>query len=337
VAPTPAAKARIDGDLVYFNWADYLDPAVLKGFQKEYGVRIIETNFDSYEGMMAKLTSGNQYDVIFPGAKFVDLLRRQGRLQRIDKTQLKNAGQVFGSGGFFDDPWYDAKSEHSVPFTVYKTGIAYRKDKVTTMTGSWADLWNSRAKGKIFTLDNQDEAIGMAALRLGLDVNTAKPDELARIQDLLLTQKPFLRGYSSDDINDMASGDSWIHQMWSGDFLYFLLNEADDPAKYDFIAPSEGTPINSDAYAIPANAAHPGTALLFIDYMLRPKNAVKNIEYLGYPMPIAGAAGTFEKLAEAAPACNVSLSDLSNPTVFRTQTPEDQKARSAVWTQVKAS
>jgi spermidine/putrescine transport system substrate-binding protein len=336
-SPTPAAKARIDGDLVYFNWADYLDPAVLKGFQKEYGVRIIETNFDSYEGMMAKLTSGNQYDVIFPGAKFVDLLRRQGRLQRIDQAQLANADQVFGSGGFFDDPWYDPKSEHSVPFTVYKTGIAYRKDKVTTMTGSWADLWNPRATGKIFTLDNQDEALGMAALRLGLDVNTAKAEDLARIQDLLLTQKPFLRGYSSDDINNMASGDAWIHQMWSGDFLYFLLNEADDPANYDFVAPSEGTPINSDAYAIPSNAAHPGTALLFIDYMLRPANAVKNIEYLGYPMPIKGAAGTFEKLAETVPACNVSLSDLSNPTVFRSQTPEDQKARSAVWTQVKAS
>jgi len=231
----------------------------------------------------------------------------------------------------------DPKSEHTVPFTVYKTGIAYRKDRVSTMTGSWADLWNPQAKGKIFTLDNQDEALGMAALRLGLDVNTAAPADLSRIQDLLLSQKPFLRGYSSDDINDMASGDSWIHQMWSGDFLYFLLNQADDPAKYDFIAPSEGAPLNSDAYAIPANAAHPGTALLFIDYMLRPKNAVKNIEYLGYPMPIKGAEGTFEKLAELVPACNVSLADLANPTVFRSQTPEDQKARSAVWTQVKAS
>ena len=27
---------------------------------------------------MAKLNSGNQYDVIFPGAKVVDLLRRRG-------------------------------------------------------------------------------------------------------------------------------------------------------------------------------------------------------------------------------------------------------------------
>jgi spermidine/putrescine transport system substrate-binding protein len=333
----PAAKAAVDGDLVYFNWADYLDPGVLKGFQKEYGVKIIETNFDSYEAMLAKLGSGNQYDVIFPGAKFVDQLRAQGKLQRIDKTQLENADQVFGSGGYFDDPWYDPSSDFSVPFTVYKTGIAYRKDKVDTMTGSWKDLWNEQASGRIFTLDNQDEALGMAALILGFDVNTANPDELAQIKELLLSQKPLLRGYSSDDIKNMASGDAWIHHMWSGDFLYTISYEVDEPKNYGFIAPKEGTPINTDAYAIPTNAAHPGTALLFIDYMLRPENAVKNINYLGYPMPVKGASGTFEALAEKVPAINVSLADLENPTVFKNLTPEETALRSAVWTEVKAS
>ncbi|MFN8168180.1 MAG: spermidine/putrescine ABC transporter substrate-binding protein [Candidatus Nanopelagicales bacterium] len=333
----PAATAKVDGDLVYFNWADYLDPEVLKGFQKEYGVKIIETNFDSYESMLAKLGSGNQYDVVFPGAKFVDQLRQQGKLQRIDKTQLKNADQVFGGGGYFDDPWYDPKSDFSVPFTVYKTGIAYRKDKVSSMTGSWKDLWNEQAKGRIFTLDNQDEALGMAALLLGYDVNTAKPDELAKIKELLLSQKPLLRGYSSDDIKNMSGGDAWIHHMWSGDFLYTVTNEVDDPENFDFIAPKEGAPINSDAYAIPTNAAHPGTALLFIDYMLRPENAVKNITYLGYPMPVKGASGTFEALAEKVPAINVSLKDLENPTVYKNLSPEDNAARAAVWTEVKAS
>jgi spermidine/putrescine transport system substrate-binding protein len=205
------------------------------------------------------------------------------------------------------------------------------------MTGSWKDLWNEQASGRIFTLDNQDEALGMAALILGFDVNTANPDELAQIKELLLSQKPLLRGYSSDDIKNMASGDAWIHHMWSGDFLYTISYEVDDPKNYDFIAPKEGTPINTDAYAIPTNAAHPGTALLFIDYMLRPENAVKNINYLGYPMPVKGASGTFEALAEKVPAINVSLADLENPTVFKNLTPEETALRSAVWTEVKAS
>ena len=81
-APLPtSAKAEIDGDLVYFNWADYLAPKVVKGFQEEYGVKVIESNFDSMEGMYAKLAAGNQYDIVFPIAKWVVKLRREGKLR----------------------------------------------------------------------------------------------------------------------------------------------------------------------------------------------------------------------------------------------------------------
>ena len=32
-------KAKVDGDLVYFNWSEYLDPALIKKFEKQYGVQ----------------------------------------------------------------------------------------------------------------------------------------------------------------------------------------------------------------------------------------------------------------------------------------------------------
>jgi spermidine/putrescine transport system substrate-binding protein len=335
--PKPSVKAKIDGDLVYFNWADYLDPAVFKGFKKEYGVDIIESNYDSMEGMYAKVSAGNRYDIIFPGAKWVAQLKQQGKLSAIDHRQLQNADQVFGGGSYFADPWYDKNSEVSAPFTVYKTGIAWRKDKVDSMTGSWRDLWNEDAKGRIFVLDNQDEALGMAALLLGFDVNTSKTSELAEIKKLLLSQKPLLRAYSSDDINNMASGDPWIHHMWSGDFVYFSQYVAKHPERVGFEAPREGAPINSDAYAIPANAEHPGTAMLFIDYLLRPEIAKKNINYLCYPFPVRDAVGEFEKLAKQYPACNVDVNELENAAMFKLLTPQQVQARSAVWTEVKAS
>ena len=70
--PNPAAtkpvEPKIDGDLVYFNWAAYVDPTVLEGFQNEYGVKVIQSNFDSMESMQAKLAAGNRYDIIFPSA-----------------------------------------------------------------------------------------------------------------------------------------------------------------------------------------------------------------------------------------------------------------------------
>lgn len=337
-APLPkSAKAEIDGDLVYFNWADYLHPKVVKGFQEEYGVEVIESNYDSMEGMYAKLAAGNQYDIVFPIAKWVVKLRREGKLRSIDAGQLHNADQVFYSGSYFNSPWYDEGSKVSVPFTVYKTGIGWRTDKVSSMTGSWDDLWNDEARGRVFTLDDQDEALAMAALLLGHDVNTAKAAELEEMKDLLISQKEYLRAYSSDDVNNMLGGDAWVHHMWSGDFLYLQQGLADDPTAYDFQAPREGTPINSDAYAIPANAQHPGTAMVFIDYLLRPENAIKNMNYLYYPFPVKDALPAFAELAKDVPACNVEVSDLENENVFRLLGADEVQRRAAMWTEVKAS
>lgn len=337
-APLPkSAKAQIDGDLVYFNWADYLDPSVLKGFQKEYGVKIIESNFDSMEGMYAKIAAGNRYDITFPIAKWVVKMRREGKLRAIDADQLTNAEQVFYPGSYFAHPWYDAGSRVSVPFTVYKTGIGWRTDKVGSMTGSWRDLWNPEGAGHIFTLDDQDEALAMAAVLLGYDVNTARPSQLDEMRKLLVSQKKVLRAYSSDDVNNMNGGGAWIQHMWSGDFLYLREGLVKDKADYDFEAPKEGTPINSDAYAIPTNARHPGTAMVFIDYLLRPENAIRNIKYLYYPFPVRDAVSTFTALAKDVPACDVDVKDLENPDVFRLlSTPEVQR-RTATWTEVKAS
>ena len=332
-----SAKAKIDGDLVYFNWADYLEPSVLKGFQEEYGVKIIQSNFDSMEGMYAKIAAGNQYDITFPIAKWVVKMRREGKLRAIDHSQLSNADQVFYSGSYFNNPWYDPKSSVSVPFTVYKTGIGWRTDHVDNMTNSWRDLWDKKAAGHIFTLDDQDEALAMAALLLGYDVNTAKPSHLNEMKKLLISQKPVLRAYSSDDVNNMSGGDAWIHHMWSGDFLYVREALAKHKQNYNFEAPHEGTPINSDTYVIPTNAQHPGTAMVFIDYLLRPEIAKKNIGYLYYPFPVRDAVATFKHLAKDVPACNVDVTQLENPDVFRLLRPDEQQRRTAVWTEVKAS
>lgn len=336
--PLPrSAKARIDGDLVYFNWADYLAPAVIKGFQEEYGVEVIESNFDSWEGMYAKIAAGNAYDIIFPGAKWVVKMKRERKLRAIDHAELDNADQVFYSGSYFADPWYDADSECSVPFTAYKTGIAWRTDHVDGMTGSWRDLWNEDGAGRIFMLNDVDECFAVAALLLDLPINTSEPSDLEQIKRLLIDQKRLVRTYSNDDINNMTGGNAWIHHMWSGDFLYMHTALVDEPDNYAFASPSEGTPINSDCYAIPANAEHPGTAMVFIDYLLRPEVAVKNINYLCYPVPVRDAEPAFDELAKASPEIAVSLADLENRTVFELLDPPAVQRRNAAWVEIKAS
>jgi spermidine/putrescine transport system substrate-binding protein len=331
----PPVKPVIDGDLVYFNWADYVDPSIFDAFKKEYGVGVVQSSYDSMESMVDKMNAGNSYDVIFPSAKWTQRLWQAGKLAHIDPNSLVNGEAIYGTYSYFVDPWYDPKSQHSVPFSMYKTGIGWRKDKLGDLTGSWGDMWNAKASGHTYVLDDRDEALGMAALRLGLDVNTAKPDDLAKIVALLKDLRGHLRAFDSDDYDNLLNGNAWMTQAWSGD-MTTVLSQAKNPNQYGFEVAREGTPVNTDCYAIPADAQHPGTALLFIDFMLRPENVIKNINYIGYPMPVKGTESAYEALVATLPQCVVTVDDLKNAITFKNVSQADDQARDAAWTDAQA-
>jgi spermidine/putrescine transport system substrate-binding protein len=326
-------KAKPDGDLVYFNWSEYLDPALIKKFEKRYGVKVRQSNFDSMSSMMAKLRSGNKYDVIFPDQSFAPKLIAANQLLKIDKDQLKNYDNVWD---FFHNPAYDKNAEHTVPYGLYATGILWNEEKVSDMTGSWADLFREDAKGKIYMLDDFQECLGVGNLRNGFDLSTTDPDEIDKSKQMLIDQKPLLRGYSTDDIQNMINGNAWIHHGWNGDVVN-LRNQVKNPEAYRFEKCKEGIPVGSDTMAIPANAEHPGTALLFIDFMLDPENASQNVAYFGYPMAVKGAEAAFAKIAKDDPSVNITVEDVQNGQQFASLTGEDKALWDRAWTEVKAA
>jgi len=330
---TPAAlKPKPDGDLVYFNWSEYLDPKLFKEFEKRYGVKVRESNFDSMQGMMSKLRSGNRYDLIFPTAEWAARLREGGQLLRFDPAALRNAGNVYE---YFVEPWYDPGADHTVPYAMYATGIIFREDKVKGMTGSWNDLGLDEAKGRIFMLDDFQEVIAACNLVNGAELNPTDPADVEKAKEWALSIKPKLRGFSTDDIQNMVSGNAWIHHGWNGDVVN-LRNQVDHPERFTFQKCDEGIPLGSDCFAIPANAEHPGTALTFIDFMLEPENAARNIEYFGYPMPYKGPDETFAKLVEDDPSINVTVEDLQSGQQFENLGREGRQLWDRTWTEIKA-
>ncbi|MEA2331831.1 MAG: spermidine/putrescine transport system substrate-binding protein [Thermoleophilaceae bacterium] len=325
---------RVDGDLVYFNWAEYVDPELLKGFEKRYGVKVRESNFDSMPAMAAKLRAGISYDVIFPSAEFAQRLIRGNQLLVIDRDNLRNVDTVYDH---FTEPWYDRGSAHSTPYTMYATGLGYRADKIGELTGSWRDLVSPEADGRTFMLDDFQEGIGMANLLNGYDLNTVDPEELDRSKDLLIELKPELRGFSSDTITNMASGNAWIQHLWNGDVVN-IRYQVDNPEDFKFQKCQEGIPVGSDVFAIPVNAEHPGTALLFIEYMLEPENAARNVEWIGYPMPYEGGASeAFAGLVKDDPSIEVTVSDLDNGEQYENLEGDGRRAWDRTWTEVKVA
>ncbi|MGZ5330679.1 MAG: polyamine ABC transporter substrate-binding protein [Solirubrobacterales bacterium] len=325
-------QPKIDGDLLIYNWTEYMDPALKKGFAEKYGVEVNEVNFDNLEAMVIKLRSGAQYDLIFPSTEYVYRLRREGLLTQFDRAGLSNAD---GLSSFYDNPWYDPNSEFSVPYAYYTTGIAWRDDEVTGMTGSWNDLSNPEGAGRMFILDDFQEAIGEANLINGFYLNTEDPDELETSKETLLKQKENARGFSTSTIQNLVSGAAVLHQAWNGDIVN-VRNQVDDPENYKYETCTEGVPVGSDLMSIPINARSPGTALLFMNWILDPENAAQNVAWTGYPQPCEGGKQEFAKLVKEEPSIDVNLEDLANGDEYRLDNPDARQLWTETFTEVKA-
>ena len=327
-------KPKIDGDLLIYNWAQYMDPELKKTFSDKYGVEVNEVNFDNLEAMVTKLRAGGQYDIIWPTPEYAHRLNQEGLLANFDRDDLKNAK---GISPFYDSGWWDPDSKLSVPYTYYTTGIAWREDEVDGMTGSWNDLTNPDGEGRMFILDDFQEAIGEANLINGFDLNTTDPNELEISKETLLEQKEFARGISTNSTQNLVNGTAAIHQAWNGDIVN-VRNQVDNPEVFRYETCEEGVPVGTDLMCIPATARSPGSALLFIDWMLEPDNAAQNVAWNGYPQPVEGGREEFAKLVKEEPAIDVDLEDLGDGGMeYRLDNPEDRALWNQTWTEVKAS
>src|SRR4029077_19139325 len=120
-------------------------------------------------------------------------------------------------------PFYDVGSRYTVPYVVYTTGIAWRRDKVkapTTFANPYDILWQTpRTSGKVAVIDDQREALGMALLRRGVaKVNTEHRTLVDRAgADLSQLTKRVNVKVNQTDYQDIPSGATWIAQAYSGD------------------------------------------------------------------------------------------------------------------------
>ncbi len=292
------AKAKVDGDLNYFNWADYVDPTIIKGFEKEYGVKVHQTYFDSDDAMVDKLAAGLPYDFVNTNSAYLPRLVQAGLLRPIDHSQLTNWNQL---QPYFRSPFYDPGARYSLPWGYSATGIAWRTDRVKPMKGVWNDLWSHpEAKGKIFFLDQIEETIGASLLRLGYDINSGIQSQVDRAANELIKIKPMLGGFSTNTTNNLVTGRAWIHHAWTPDVLH-ALQQVKHPETIRFEVCRDGMPLGCDLMSIGKNAKHPGTATLFIDWMLAPENAAKNAVYTAQLVGTRAGDAAYNKVTKDYP------------------------------------
>ena len=280
VARTWTAGAQLP-QLNIYTWSSYISPRVIHGFEREYHCRVNYDLYDSNEALLTKLQAGNvDYDLVVPSDYMVEILVRQGLLAKLERARMPNAW-ANTDPRFLGLP-FDPQNEYSVPYAWGTTGLAYRADLVNENIDSWNALFDKRFAGHILLLDDTREVFGMALKKLGYSLNSTDPEQIKQARDLLLGEKPLVKGYNSSNFEqDLAAGDAWIAQAYNGNMTFVMRDEP----RIRYVIPKEGCTISVDCACIPRHAPHPQLAEAFINYFHRPEVAARFVNDCGFNTP----------------------------------------------------
>lgn len=270
-----------------FNWSEYIPNEVLRQFEKETGIKVNYSTYDSNEAMYAKIKvlNGGGYDIIVPSTYYVDKMSKEGLLQKLDHSKLPN---LSGMNPKLLNQNFDPDNSYSVPFMWGTTAIGVNSKYIDpdNVTG-WKDFWNPAYKGKVMLQNDVREVFHMALHSLGFSGNTDNESQIKAAYEKLEKLMPSVRLLNSDSpkvpfLNEEVS----IGLMWSGEA--FMANKENPNIKY--IYPAEGAAIWADNFAIPNKAKNPEYAYQFIDFISRPEISAKISQEMGYSSPVLKAA-----------------------------------------------
>ena len=248
----------------------------------ETGIKVIYSTYESNETMYAKLKTykDGAYDLVVPSTYYVDKMRKEGMIQKIDKSKLTNFSNL--DPDMLNKP-FDPNNDYSIPYIWGATAIGVNGDAVDPKSvTSWADLWKPEYKGSLLLTDDAREVFQMALRKLGYSGNTTDPKEIEAAYNELKKLMPNVAAFNSDNpANPYMEGEVNLGMIWNGSA--FVARQAGTPI--DVVWPKEGGIFWMDSLAIPANAKNKEGALKLINFLLRPDVAKQVAETIGYPTP----------------------------------------------------
>src|SRR5580693_319936 len=281
--------------LQVYNWVAYINQAVVNSFAKKYKCKVEVTTFNTMDEALSKLNSGLKFDV-FMGvtADVLGPLIASKLIQPLNHSYITNIGQAWPD---FTNPFYDQGWQYTVPYTIYTTGISWRKDLVDenpyTMRNPWAMPWQAKYKGRVAILDDYRESISLGLMKNGIfDLNTTDYKQIAASRQALedLTNLVNVR-IDNNDYTEVPDGDTWIHHAWSGDMAaaesYMPKGVPVTDVGYWFPPDGKG-PVANDTNLVLRSATNPVLAHMFLNYMQDLPNVLENISFNGYMQPSNG-------------------------------------------------
>jgi putrescine transport system substrate-binding protein len=313
-AAAPVAAQPLPGNRVnervlnIYNWNDYIDDRTIPLFQALTNIRVNYDVYSSNEDLLGKLQAGpTDYDIIVPTNNFIPAYRQLGLIEPLRQDLIPNLTNLDKE---FVETDYDPGNRYSIPWQWGTTGIGYNRRHAPEVD-SWGALFRPEAAmdGHVSLLREVTDLIGCALIYLGKSPNSTKDADLAEVAKLVRSVKPKLARFTSDTyIDELAAGETWLAQGWSGD----VFQAQEQNANVSYVIPKEGSLRFVDVMCIPKGAPHPGNAARFMNYVLHPKVQARISKYVSYGTPVSLAKPLLptEQLSDPAiyPPSSIKLS-----------------------------
>ena len=269
-----------------YNWSDYIADDTLKNFEKETGIKVNYDNYDNNEVLHAKLVAGKTgYDIVVPGAHFAKQQIEANLFRKLDRSLLPNWGNL--------DPAIleqmakvDPGNQYLVDWLWGYVTVGVNVNKVKKALGDtpmpanpWSLVFDPKYASKLKScgvnfLDSASEVLPVAMGYVGKPAFSKTAADYAAAGDMLKKVRPYVTRFSSSGyIDELAGGALCAVMGYSGDINIARSRalQAKTGNVIEALVPPSGATLFFDSMAIPADAAHPKNAHLFINYILRPE------------------------------------------------------------------
>ena len=282
-----------DGDLAFYNWADYMDEELLAAFEDETGVSVDYTVYESNEQMLSQVESEAAiYDLVVPSDYMVALMIEEDLLLALNYDALPNFSNIDDA---WDNPPFDPEHQYHVAYQWGTTGIGMTYEALDAIGGesTWAVIFDAdtaaQVPGGISMLDDAPETVSAALKYLGYSITetieSGDEDAIREAGALLKATNDRLVKYDSVTFgDDLVNGEVDVAHGWSGGFAQAFF-ETDAYETHVYTIPAEGGVRWVDTMAIPHNADNVCSAHAMINFLLDAENgaALTNYTYYGSP------------------------------------------------------
>lgn len=271
-------KEENNKELVLYTWEGLFPQEVLDDFEKEKGIRIINSNFDSNETMLEKVqqSDGKDYDVVISDDYIIEQVVKNGLAKELDKSKLSNYGNI---NPLYQGQFYDPDNKYTIPHGAGIPLIVYDPEQVDFEITGYEDLWNSKLEDKIATIASYRAVEGMVLLTMGKSMNEEDPTVIKEAGEKLVSLAPNIRMIQDTNTqNALLNGEASVAILYTSQVIAALQENPDLKVVY----PKEGLGFGIMNFFIPKNAPDTEEAYEFLNYILEPEVAAKCFDFVGY-------------------------------------------------------